>query len=403
MDVSEGVGALDLGEKGGWSPLLNLPACVLEHILGLLDVRDIASCGETCKELRLAAASDGLWRGICRVQWSSHTQLADWIIGRSLGCFVLREHEALAPRNYRSLYRLLSKYEQLIGIWRGEPPGRPDMPAGNALRESLYEFRWQHDCIEGSQLIFDDIASCKRVPFQRIHALGLAAAEIVDNMHCLLKLYDASSMAGRQLSHAAEAAAAVAMSHFHPGSPAATSPLGTSPEGSFEYEMLRFMQGNVASNRSRRKRSLRSPSQGRLGIPVVHHLTRVERPLPSKKHPLAGLWKGDYGVHGVQVVVVVYDFSGPAARILATKVTGDGNVPAGMQTFFAKAAPIAEPWSPKEQALIQLRTVFLADVQQQNQPGSGVHQANAKQVVACFKGKGKVVSVVQGGDKDTKL
>ncbi len=57
-----------------------------------------------------------------------------------------------------------------------------------------------------------------------------------------------------------------------------------------------------------------------VSVPVLHHLSRVDRPVPSLKHPLAGLWKGHCGRHGVQVMVVTYDFSGPAARIVATKV-----------------------------------------------------------------------------------
>ena len=57
-----------------------------------------------------------------------------------------------------------------------------------------------------------------------------------------------------------------------------------------------------------------------VSVPVLHHLSRVDRPVPSAKHPLAGLWKGHCGRHGVQVMVVSYDFSGPAARIVATKV-----------------------------------------------------------------------------------
>ena len=56
-----------------------------------------------------------------------------------------------------------------------------------------------------------------------------------------------------------------------------------------------------------------------VSVPVLHHLSRVDRPVPSAKHPLAGLWKGHCGRHGVQVMVVTYDFSGPAARIVATK------------------------------------------------------------------------------------
>lgn len=56
---------------------------------------------------------------------------------------------------------------------------------------------------------------------------------------------------------------------------------------------------------------------------VVHHLVRVPRPRPSRKHPLAGLWRGRWQAgweRGVSVIQVAYDFSGSAARIVATQV-----------------------------------------------------------------------------------
>ncbi len=52
----------------------------------------------------------------------------------------------------------------------------------------------------------------------------------------------------------------------------------------------------------------------------MHHLVRVVRPLPSRRHPLCGLWKADYGAaNGLQIVCVAMDFSGPLARIVAMK------------------------------------------------------------------------------------
>ncbi len=60
-------------------------------------------------------------------------------------------------------------------------------------------------------------------------------------------------------------------------------------------------------------------SQGR-AVEVLH-LERVVRPLKSKRHPMAGLWKADYGPGGVQIILINYDFSGPAARIVAIKVS----------------------------------------------------------------------------------
>ena len=45
------------------------------------------------------------------------------------------------------------------------------------------------------------------------------------------------------------------------------------------------------------------------------------RPPQSKRHPMAGLWKADYGPGGIQIILVNYDFTGPAARIVAIKVS----------------------------------------------------------------------------------
>lgn len=36
-----------------------------------------------------------------------------------------------------------------------------------------------------------------------------------------------------------------------------------------------------------------------------------------------------YGGHGLEVIRVDYDFTGQSATIVATKITGDWNVPAG--------------------------------------------------------------------------
>ena len=74
----------------------------------------------------------------------------------------------------------------------------------------------------------------------------------------------------------------------------------------------------------------------------MHHLTRVLAPVPSRAHPLAGLWRADFTAaagdapggggaaahhgaddppdHGVQVLAVTYDFTGAAAQLVAVKV-----------------------------------------------------------------------------------
>ena len=48
------------------------------------------------------------------------------------------------------------------------------------------------------------------------------------------------------------------------------------------------------------------------------------------KIDLNGRWLGDYGPHGIEVVEIVESVDG---RVVATKITGDPNVPAGQVTF----------------------------------------------------------------------
>lgn len=85
----------------------------------------------------------------------------------------------------------------------------------------------------------------------------------------------------------------------------------------------------------------------------------MQVPRPSRQHSLAGLWHGVYGIHGLEVVTLGYDFSGRSARIVCTKVTGDDNMPAGQESWVASASPLPQPWSDFEQMLVINRSVFV--------------------------------------------
>ncbi|CAL5227398.1 g10353 [Coccomyxa viridis] len=193
----------------------------------------------------------------------------------------------------------------------------------------------------------------------------------------------------RPPSRAAESAAAVAC---FGSSPPSDRLLGTSPVGSFEHEMLRFMQSNVAGSRQGRRRSRGSPSPGGAQGRAVEvlHLERVVRPLKSKRHPMAGLWKADYGLGGVQIILINYDFSGPAARIVAIKVTGDDHVPAGKHTWHAAAAPLKRPWATAEAALVDMQGQLLLQ-----QAAGDLDEAmeSHKNVVGIYEGKGSIAAL----------
>ena len=52
---------------------------------------------------------------------------------------------------------------------------------------------------------------------------------------------------------------------------------------------------------------------------MVHTLTRVDMPVPTQRHPLAGLWRST-GLLQTCIMTVRYDFSHQAAGIVATQV-----------------------------------------------------------------------------------
>ena len=55
-------------------------------------------------------------------------------------------------------------------------------------------------------------------------------------------------------------------------------------------------------------------------MPIVHTLMRVEKPIPTQRHPLAGLWRSTGMLHTC-IMTVRYDFSHRAACVVATQVT----------------------------------------------------------------------------------
>ncbi|MEW5299127.1 MAG: hypothetical protein WDW38_005021 [Sanguina aurantia] len=156
--------------------------------------------------------------------------------------------------------------------------------------------------------------------------------------------------------------------------------LGCSPPQSFGFEMLHFMAaaikggGGSRRNSGSSRRLSSSPQQGgcssslwrdevklclvRLSVQAStrqHPLAGLSVQASTRQHPLAGLWKGVYAGHGMEVLSLAYDFSGAVARIIATKVTGDANVPAGQTSWSCPAAGLPLPWPHDDVASIEQR------------------------------------------------
>ncbi|KAG2497386.1 hypothetical protein HYH03_004543 [Edaphochlamys debaryana] len=173
-------------------------------------------------------------------------------------------------------------------------------------------------------------------------------------------------------SAAALAAAAVATG-AHALEPSGVLPIGASPPKSFAHEVLRFMQGSVAAARSGggRKNRARGGPGGASGSltanrqpQVLEHLKRLKAAAPSRQRPLAGLWSGIYGPHGLEIISLAYEGSGGSggrgggARLVATKLTGDPNVPAGQPSFVAEAEPLPRPWPQEEVERVTSRPLY---------------------------------------------
>jgi hypothetical protein len=99
--------------------------------------------------------------------------------------------------------------------------------------------------------------------------------------------------------------------------------LGTSPSGSFEHSMLSFMARSIApGGRSRqRRRASRSSASGASDAPPPVHLSKIPRPRPSFRHPIAGVYAlfSDWPLvddNAGELVYAKYSFSGAQAKVV---------------------------------------------------------------------------------------
>ncbi|GIL94703.1 hypothetical protein Vretimale_922, partial [Volvox reticuliferus] len=116
------------------------------------------------------------------------------------------------------------------------------------------------------------------------------------------------------------------------------------------------MEAHVAGSRSGSRKS-RHPAASRQAV-IMKHLVRLQVPTATRQRPLAGLWTGVYGPHGPEIVSLSYDGRGAGSRIMATKITGDPNVPAGEVTFRVDPEPLAQPWPLEEVEIITNRPMY---------------------------------------------
>ncbi|GAB4820422.1 hypothetical protein N2152v2_007468 [Parachlorella kessleri] len=306
-----------------WQPthsgLCSLPPDCLARVVQQLSLADVHSCLLASRLLNRLLKDERVWHSLCTDSWGSLTQL------------------------HRDLYYLLHRAAPIVGLWSLVGEG----PVG-----ALVAFSWTRDGILGEELQCNGLEEeVECTPYRSIcPRRGLSVrVEVLDERHAVVK--DGPGSSSRltlRRTPSAEAAASVALSQA--SLPGGAEILGTSPQGSFEFEWLAFMASHVSSGRAKqRRRAAKSPAgPGSSPVPLVHHLKRVQQPLPTPKHPLAGLWAAECGGPSVEILRVHYDFSEACARVIATKVTGNRSVAAGQQAWVVPAAPLPRPWPPAD-------------------------------------------------------
>eukprot|EP00241_Pyramimonas_parkeae_P015910 CAMPEP_0114282094 /NCGR_PEP_ID=MMETSP0059-20121206/3372_1 /TAXON_ID=36894 /ORGANISM="Pyramimonas parkeae, Strain CCMP726" /LENGTH=466 /DNA_ID=CAMNT_0001402707 /DNA_START=8 /DNA_END=1405 /DNA_ORIENTATION=+ len=431
---------------------LELPREIIARILrsSILDERDLLTFGQVCKSLHDVANSEDLvWAPKCEARWGSRTSLSSWLctlqeaqspvptppstpprFGSAplLGAATHDSdlHANPGPSTYLDLYRLLSKYETLVGVWRA---------VGKHPRGGLYSFAWHRDAIVGSQHM-------GHTPSRHLRAQEMAvvrARPADESLSCVPQFIDAehiglvragemhacsSSPAG--LNSRAEAAATVgATLHTSRSLPrGARTPLASiscSPPQSFGNAYFEFTSGRVAEPGGRR-RQRRATRAGRgaedAGIPSTsrpppqvscvsaQHFARLHVPVATELTPLAGLWSAVYMSHELEIVLVEYGVDG---TIIATKVTGDECVPAGEKTWTACTATLRTSLTSEEGSIL-MESEQEADMQDFESDrelelenvtppryiydpfNSPEHLNNRGPVVRCYDGKGLIAS-----------
>jgi len=341
---------------GPYLGLEDLPADELARILTFLRLDDVHNLLKTSKKLQKSCQDERVWYSMCDTTFSHLTNIRQWVDTNDTACSPSsrtrspafgRRHMVPAPSTYRQLYYYLRHLEQLCGLWRVIGAG----PIG-----AFISFKWASDGLEGEEISYSSLTrKPDKTPCWRICPLKGLNIEIEwdsndDKSTATVKIHPRAGSDRGQLHRSSSAEAAAAVS-FGGGTPQSSATLlGTSPEGSFEHAWLEFMSSNVAKPSKLRKSG---GMGGTSSAPVLHHLRKVDVPTPSQRHPLAGLYVGDYGPAGFQVIRVAYDFTGKAARIVADKIVGDAGVSAGQRTWWVLAAAVETPWNQSEVEIME--------------------------------------------------
>ncbi|EHB07881.1 F-box only protein 31 [Heterocephalus glaber] len=278
--------------------LLDLPPELLVEIFASLPGTDLPSLAQVCSKFRRVLHTDTIWRRRCREEYGV--------------CENLRKME-ITGLSCRDIYaKLLHRYRHILGLWQ------PDIgPYGgllNVVVDGLFIIGWMY--LPPHDPHVDDPMRFK--PLFRIHLMERKSATVEcmyghkgpHNGHIQIVKKDEFSTKCNQTDH--HRMSGGRQEEFRTW---LREEWGRTLEDIFHEHMqelilMKFIYTSQYDN---------CLTYRRIYLP------------PSRPDDLIkpGLFKGTYGSHGLEIIVML-SFHGHRAR--GTKITGDPNIPAGQQT-----------------------------------------------------------------------
>ncbi|XP_037671497.1 F-box only protein 31 isoform X2 [Choloepus didactylus] len=324
--------------------LLELPPELLVEIFASLPGTDLPSLAQVCTKFRRILHTDTIWRRRCREEYGV--------------CENLRKLE-ITGVSCRDVYaKLLHRYRHILGLWQ------PDIgPYGgllNVVVDGFFIIGWMY--LPPHDPHVDDPMRFK--PLFRIHLMERNAATVEcmyghrgpHHGHVQIVKKDEFSTKCNQTDH--HRMAGGRQEEFRTW---LREEWGRTLEDIFHEHMqelilMKFIYTSQYDN---------CLTYRRIYLPPSH---------PDDLIP-PGLFKGTYGSHGLEIVML--SFHGSLAR--GTKVTGDPNIPAGQQTVEAdltRRIQLPEAESPHSfdalsRVILEVREQLRQEQQEQEGEGCG--------------------------------
>lgn len=354
-----GSGHVNTGDRAGppqQQTLAELPPELLVEIFSLLPGTALPKVALVCKKFRLILNTETIWRRRCVEEFGMKEDLRKMEVG------------AVSSRD---LYvKLLHPYRHILGIWQ------PDIgPYGgllNVVVDGLFIIGWMY--LPPHDPRVED--PMRRRPLFRIHLWESKKATV-------------ECMYGHKGPHKGD--------------------IQTVKKDEFSTKCNQTDHHRMPGGRQEEFRTWLEEEWGRTLEEIFHEhmqelilmkfiytsqydncLTyrRIYLPPPLPSALLQpGLFKGTYGSHGLEIVML--SFHGTSAR--ATKLTGDPNVPAGQLTLDVDLSrPVVLPDLERQRNIEELSRLVLgvhAEVQREvEQQGASASVCNSTEQGACGEG-----------------